>query len=225
MSEAWKENTVESVNQLRDSDCVTFINPTGSPRFVFLGNSITRHAPKTEIGWTGDHGMAASCRENDYVHRMMSALQEKHPNAAFCIAQGSSWEGTFWNDSTYARFAAVRAFCPDVLFFRLGDNVRFEALEEHDLAAGVHDYLSYLTDEHTRVIFSTCFWHREPVDVELRRVAQEDGRPLVELGDLGDDRAMKAYGLFEHKGVASHPGDEGMRAIAERLLAAYENDL
>ena len=29
-----------------------------------------------------------------------------------------------------------------------------------------------------------------------------------------------ALDKFEHRGVAGHPGDKGMQAIAERLLAA-----
>ena len=42
---------------------------------------------------------------------------------------------------------------------------------------------------------------------------------LVELGDLGEDSTMRADGLFEHKGVAMHPGDRGMAAIAKRIFS------
>ena len=43
-------------------------------RILFLGNSITLHGPKADIGWTGNWGMAASAEDKDYVHLVSGAL-------------------------------------------------------------------------------------------------------------------------------------------------------
>ena len=47
---------------------------------LIVVNSITRHGPNKEIGWDGDWGMAASCPECDYVHRLFSMLKEDGNN-------------------------------------------------------------------------------------------------------------------------------------------------
>ena len=58
----------------------------------------------------------------------------------------------------------------------------------------------------------------------LRGTSPDKGRQisLVELGDLGEQDEMKAIGLFAHKGVANHPGDAGMAAMAERIYDAIK---
>jgi hypothetical protein len=41
----------------------------------------------------------------------------------------------------------------------------------------------------------------------------------------GPKESMKAIGLFEHEGVAAHPGDLGMRQIAGRIWEALRPSL
>lgn len=62
------------------------------------------------------------------------------------------------------------------------------------------------------------FWENAEIDDAIKKVCGKTGELLVELGDLGKDTKMKAIGLFAHSGVAAHPGDKGMEAIAERIF-------
>ena len=55
-------------------------------------------------------------------------------------------------------------------------------------------------------------------DKYIIELAKEKNLPCVVLGDLGEKDEMKAIGLFEHVGVSIHPGDLGMKNIAERIF-------
>ena len=66
------KNTVDSKGQLKETEIIKFDNPEGAgKRVMFVGNSITLHGVKPEIGWHGAWGMAASSKENDYCHFLM----------------------------------------------------------------------------------------------------------------------------------------------------------
>lgn len=72
------KNTVSATAQLKESNIIRFVNLNGKgKRVIFVGNSITLHGVKADIGWNNEWGMAASTEKNDYVHRLMSAICEK----------------------------------------------------------------------------------------------------------------------------------------------------
>ena len=90
------ENTVSVEQQMINSTEVSFLgNPNAPVRVLILGNSITRHGPKADIGWSGDWGMAASAKEKDYVHLLYAMLKESGREVYMRIRQSAYWERHF----------------------------------------------------------------------------------------------------------------------------------
>lgn len=50
------------------------------------------------------------------------------------------------------------------------------------------------------------------------RIRKKNRAILVDLNVLGQQDEMMALDKFEHKGVAMHPGDQGMEAIANAIF-------
>ena len=57
-----------------DDQHVFYLTKEDAPgrRVLFVGNSITLHSARPEIGWHGDWGMAASDAAHDYLHLVMA---------------------------------------------------------------------------------------------------------------------------------------------------------
>ena len=58
----------------------------------------------------------------------------------------------------------------------------------------------------------------------LKEACAAVGGVFVDISTLGKDEANYARSerKFEHEGVARHPGDRGMQAIATAIVAAME---
>lgn len=215
-----KKNTVDAKEQLKKSKYVTYINPNGNgKRIMFVGNSITLHGIKEDIGWHNEWGMAASAKEKDYVHRMIDMISEISEDCAFCICQVAVWEQEYKNGtSVYDLFKDARDFQADIIIMRFVENCPARDYDSKVFKKELNSFLNYLSfKSETNIIMSTGFWHH-PADETIVEYANERNLPLVELGDLGERDEMKAVGCFEHVGVANHPGDLGMKEIAERLF-------
>ena len=217
-----RDNTVPARNQIM-ADARVRGEGDSHPRVLFLGNSITLHGPKPDIGWSGNWGMAASCEACDYVHVFMDRFREDHPNASWRVAQLAEWERNFWKDEeVLSSFSLLRDWQADFVFsVILGANTPAEALEAHDFADHYEKMLRFFDpDKRAKIIVTTMFWRTDAKDAAVRQAARLYGAACVELGDLGAMNEMMALDRFEHRGVAMHPGDLGMSSIAQRLLAA-----
>jgi hypothetical protein len=74
------------------------------------------------------------------------------------------------------------------------------------------------------VFVRSCFWPNQPKDAILKQACADAGGVFVDIGALGRDAANAARSerRFTHDGVGGHPGDRGMQAIADALLAAMK---
>jgi len=221
------KNTVKAENQLQGSEFVTFEGTeNGNPRVLLLGNSITSHGVKPEIGWHTHCGMAASSKEKDYAHVLMKKMKEQGLAPSLCICQAAEWERAYRNGaSTYPLFQSARMFSADIIVMRLIENCSAKAFDGEIFRKELWELLCFLNPSgKAKIVLTTGFW-KHPGDADIRILARERGLPLAELGDLGADPEMKALGAFAHKGVANHPSDRGMEAIAERIFEILPKDL
>ena len=220
MYEQMKKNSVESGNQLKPSEFVRFSNADGKgKRIMFVGNSITLHGIKEDIGWFNEWGMAASEKDKDYVHLVMKEISKKDSDAAFCICQVAEWERNYKNGSdTYDLFENAKKFNADVIIMRFIENCPSDDFDADVFKKEYEKLIDFLNgNKNAKVIVTSGFW-KHPGDGTMEQIAKERNYPFVPLGDLGEADDMKAIGLFWHEGVANHPGDKGMEAIAKRIL-------
>lgn len=219
------KNTVKAENQLKQDENISFIHPEGTgKRILFVGNSITRHGISLEIGWPNDWGMAASSLEKDYVHIVAGEILKKDKEASFCICQVADWERQYQNgEKIFEQFKSAHDFNADVIIMRIVENCPYDNFNSVLFQEEYDKLLSYLNRTgKADVIITTGFW-KHIADDTIREYASKNGYPLIDLNDLGQDDSMKAIGLFKHSGVANHPGDKGMKAIADRILKAIEH--
>lgn len=188
-------------------------------KVLFAGNSITRHGPAPEIGWGHDHGMAASGPENDYVHQLAAMLALSGRKPRIMVENIASFErdpSSFHHGS----FSEMRNFDADIVIIRIAENVPSDKLNL--FGAAYPRLIGHLNrDGHAKVFCVGGFWKNAAADRLIQSAAAACGAVYVSLSALHDEK-YQALGQFEHGGVASHPSDDGMRAIAEAIFAALE---
>ena len=221
-------NTVPGVNQLNENEYLQFrIRPGAVKKVLIVGNSITRHAPKADIGWYGDWGMAASEPAKDYVHLVEKGLMEYFGLISLCVAQAAEWESHVHAEKRAIleeRYQPAADFETDIIIVRIGENIDINRTSVQELADDFKEMIRFFGSKRpgVQVVLRGLFWWFPEHEKAVHLVAEQEGYRFVALKDLGIDEKMTAKGLFEHGGVAGHPGDLGMEHIAERILEAVE---
>lgn len=193
----------------------------GGVRVLFIGNSITLHAPKPSIGWTSFCGMAASAREKDFVHLVTAGIERKTGRKADLLVRNLADFERGFESYDLKLIDDLVAFRPDYLVVSLGENVR-PLKDDADRAAFRTSFRNLLKRfsevERSRFVVKGAFWPNQSRDEIIGQVANELAVCFVSAPCRGN--ADRALGLFAHAGVANHPGDEGMKMMADKVLDA-----
>lgn len=205
---------------------------TDGYNYLAIGNSITVHG-YAEYWWDNDRGMAASTDEKDYVHLVKAHLEDTGLPVTMYTMNFSAWEV---NGNDRAEFLVnLDPFLSDrldLVTIQLGEN----ATNIDTWLTDFSELISYVKEHapNSQIIVVGDFWSLSNRDVLKRQAAELNSVAFVSLDDiLGQDEYYAGIGssvegkdgephFIEHSGVALHPGDKGMKAIADRIIAVLE---
>ena len=220
VSDAEKNNAT----QMNATQAEAAVQNSGGVRIVFIGNSITLHGIAPKIGWLHEWGMAASAAEKDFVHIVTRGIEAKTGRKADVRVRNLARFERGFTNYDYGLEQDLVDFASDYLIIALGENVGALTTQEEQLgySAAFKKLLEGFLKgaKKPKTVVRGVFWPSPWKDEMMARAAKELDVPFLKA-DLATDDSMMALGLFEHTGVARHPGDKGMEAIARIILKGF----
>ena len=195
-------------------------------RILFLGNSITLNGPAAKIGWTGNWGMAASAQEKDYAHVLVNSLAKLSGNQPVVrIDNIVDFERHYDTYDLHSKLKGQLDFKADIVIVAIGENV--PALVSEAAKTKFKDsFVGLLTALKNNgkpvIVVRSCFWANKTKDEIMQKSCMAVGGVFVDISGLGKDESnfARSERTFVNAAVAAHPGDKGMKAIADTLLQA-----
>ncbi len=199
-------------------------------KIYVVGNSILNHGPNESLGWSGSWGMAASSEENDYYHILQKQLSEKYPNVEFkydrigaatlerAIIESQTKDYTSDIEATIG--AKMKSLIPDIVILQIAENAAGTLTDDAFKHAfvSIAEYCEKINPD-VKIVYCTPMLGGEEKARGIRAAAEETGHALIELIKYNTPE-YKATGLYEHAGVAGHPGDKGMLAMGTEMADA-----
>ena len=201
-----------------------------SYRYFALGNSVTLHGCCEY--WWNPVGMAATTAERDYVSLVTAFLRETFGEAESERYNYADWERAEDRAALLPLLEPMLAKAPDLITVQLGENVP-GGLQD-TMEADYRRLLSFLHERvpKAKIIVIGDFW--DETRNRIRAVAADaTGCAFVDLTPFRvDPKYQCGMGTtvydadggahtVDHPGVAAHPGDVGMAAIADAVIAAF----
>jgi hypothetical protein len=207
---------------------VVFAETLAPQKILFVGNSLTSHGPKADIDWHGNWGMAATSLDKDYVHVVKKALSAKQGiTPTIMVKNVADFERNHVGYDIAGKFADAAAFKADLVILCIGENVA--ALKTPESQAKYQEQVTALlktlqANPKAQIIVRSSFWANTAKDGAMRKACEAVGGTFVDISALSKDERNYARSErpYKHAGVANHPGDRGMAAIAEEIVKAVK---
>lgn len=211
-------------------------SPVAYRNALIIGNSITLHPIASY--WWGKWGMAATSRNDDWVHKFKSGLVLRNENAkCYAINVADTFERSGTSDiasiiesSTLSirDFDSINLGDVDLVIIRIGENGLIKSSLE-----GLVDSIRANCANGVKIVISGMFWPDSTKEQILSSVAESKGCSYKSIASAssyrssigtivqGDDGQTHE---IDNQGVADHPSDAGMLIIANELLNAIGYD-
>ena len=195
--------------------------------YLAIGNSITRHG-YADYWWDDDRGMAASEDSKDYVHLIEAYLKENGKNVTMNTENLAAWETNGNDRAEFLELADPYLYEGlDLVTIQLGENASNLDTWEKDF----EELISHVKEKcpTAQIIIVGDFWSNGNRDSDKETAAKAQNVTYISLDGIKENEeyyaglGTKVEGkdgkthVIEHDGVAKHPGDKGMAAIAERI--------
>ncbi|WP_437184962.1 SGNH/GDSL hydrolase family protein [Planctomicrobium sp. SH668] len=205
-----------------------FLGDRPVDRILFLGNSITFHAPLESVSWDGNWGMAASREDLDYVHVLVHKIAEEvDGKPQFKVRNIADFERGFQAFNFAEELKEFWEFKPQLVVLAIGENV--SALDSEDLQEGYENAFRNLIQQAKKsgastIVVRSSFYPDPAKDEAMRRASEAEEVIFLDIQELSKDPLNfgRSERDFKHDGVANHPGDRGMQAIADAIWSTIQ---
>jgi hypothetical protein len=107
---------------------------------------------------------------------------------------------------------------------KISENVNNKKAMEDNFISYYDKLVKYIAPgNNSDKIIVDGFWEKADVNRLLKEYANKNNYLFITVSDLSKDSTNTAIGKFEHKGVAAHPSDKGMRMIEQRIWSSVKN--
>lgn len=189
---------------------------------VFVGNSITRHPPKPEIGWENDWGMAAEKQSSDYVANVRAHFARTFDSVRVATVSIVGFEQGITD--RYSLLRKVSDNRPQIIVVQGGDNIDKSPAGKSRFVQEYGQLLMGLRQEYGACVPVVCVgpWFSAGTDDLQHQACRAIGAKFVSLRGAYDDPSMHAEKSYPNavRGVRAHPNDKGMKFISDSIIEA-----